>query len=292
MEERSRRLRLKLQGWIRYFALADFGSIFETLDGWLRRRLRMVYWRQWKRPRTRQRKLRALGLPGLPDAESVPGWVNTWDGAVDHFEVALDPGEVATRVKAKLAALPAAERTHWDSVLATNGFPADTLRFFAVSLDAEGRPIPVMSTDPAMLLLLEDLSPAREADVLRSFGLPYPVGLFVDGLGPLVANDAYAPPAVWQMFERDLYHSPRVVWGREINILVAALARRQPPDARAVLAQTLDAVERSGFRHAELWSYRIDSAGTGLRPVRYGTGSDVQLWSLTDLAVQYLLGGH
>ena len=94
------------------------------------------------------------------------------------------------------------------------------------------------------------------------------------------------------MFERDLYHSPRVVWGREINILVAALARRQPPDARAVLAQTLDAVERSGFRHAELWSYRIDSAATGLRPVRYGTGSDVQLWSLTDLAVQYLLGGH
>ena len=63
MEERIRRLRLKLQGWIRYFALADAGSIFETLDGWLRRRLRMVYWRQWKRPRTRKRKLRALGMP-------------------------------------------------------------------------------------------------------------------------------------------------------------------------------------------------------------------------------------
>jgi len=47
------------------------------------------------------------------------------------------------------------------------------------------------------------------------------------------------------------------------------------------------AVDRSGLRHAELWSYRIDNGR--LVPTRYGTSSDVQLWSLTDLAVQYLL---
>jgi RNA-directed DNA polymerase len=63
MEERIRRLRLRLQGWIRYFALADTTSVFEELDEWLRRRLRMVYWRQWKRPRTRRRNLKALGMP-------------------------------------------------------------------------------------------------------------------------------------------------------------------------------------------------------------------------------------
>ena len=246
---------------------------------------------------TIDRELRALGLPGLPGADSVLAWVDTWDDALEHFEVTLAPADVVKRVRAKLASLPPAERTHWDSVLARSGYPADTLRFFALSLDADGRPIPVMTTDPAMLLLLGDppLPAAREADLLRSFVLPYPVGLFVDGLGPLAANDAYASPAVWAMFERDLYHSPRVVWGREVNVLLAALARRPPPPpgARAVLAQTLDAVERSGFRHAELWSYRIDSVagggGGGLRPVRYGTGSDVQLWSLTDLAVQFLL---
>jgi len=122
---------------------------------------------------------------------------------------------------------------------------------------------------------------------LRPFLLPYPVGLFVDGLGPLAANDAYASPAVWQMFERDLYHSPRVVWGREVNVVLAALARR---GASPALDSLLGAVERSGLRHAELWSYRIDSAG--LHPMRYGTSSDVQLWSLTDLAVQYLLNPH
>ena len=63
MEERLRRLRLRLQGWVAYFALADTASVFEGLDEWLRRRLRMVYWRQWKRGRTRRRNLRALGMP-------------------------------------------------------------------------------------------------------------------------------------------------------------------------------------------------------------------------------------
>jgi hypothetical protein len=46
-------------------------------------------------------------------------------------------------------------------------------------------------------------------------------------------------------------------------------------------------VNSSGLRHAELWSYVIEN--NALRPVRYGSSGDVQLWSLTDLAVQFLL---
>ena len=49
----------------------------------------------------------------------------------------------------------------------------------------------------------------------------------------------------------------------------------------------LAAVDASGLRHNELWSY--DISGGRLRPVRYGTSSDVQLWSCTDLAVQFAL---
>jgi hypothetical protein len=113
------------------------------------------------------------------------------------------------------------------------------------------------------------------------------VGLFVNGLGPLTANDAYASPAVWQMFEHDLYHSPRVVWGRDVNTLLVAVARRG--SATPLLGAVVNAVEQSGFRHAELWSYEITGGAPPLRPIRYGTGSDVQLWSLTDLAVQFLL---
>jgi hypothetical protein len=86
------------------------------------------------------------------------------------------------------------------------------------------------------------------------------------------------------MFEKDLYHSPRVVWGREVNVLLAALATRNRPGA---VDSIRSAVARSGLQYAELWSYKFD--GGALRAVRYGSSSDVQLWSLTDLAVQYLL---
>ena len=52
-----------IRGWTAYFALADTPSIFEELDEWLRRRLRQVRWKEWKRPRARARNLRALGIP-------------------------------------------------------------------------------------------------------------------------------------------------------------------------------------------------------------------------------------
>ncbi|WP_198592149.1 group II intron reverse transcriptase/maturase [Kyrpidia spormannii] len=63
MEERIRRLNTYLGGWIGYFALAETPSTFEEIEGWIRRRLRMCLWKQWKRVRTRYRELRALGLP-------------------------------------------------------------------------------------------------------------------------------------------------------------------------------------------------------------------------------------
>ncbi len=228
--------------------------------------------------------LRLMGEPGLPDAGAAARAVAAWRGVDHHFAVALAPADVEARIRARLAALPPDERGHWETVLARAGFPTDTLRFPALSLDAEGQPIPVMSTDPAMWLLLQNLGPAREAELLRPFLLAYPVGLLIDGVGPVAANDAYATPAVWDMLERDRYHSPRVVWGREVNLLLSVLADR---NQRMALDTVLTAVQRSGLRHAELWSYQM--AGGTLRPVRYGSSSDVQLWNLTDLAVQFLL---
>ena len=230
--------------------------------------------------------LRAMGQPGIENAAEIARAAETWRGTARHFMVALAPADVEARVGAKLASLPAAERAHWEAVVTRSGFPSDTLRFPAVSLDSAGRPIPVMSTDPAMWLLLERQDDARESELLRPFLLPYPVGLFIDGLGLAVANDAYAAPAVWKMFEGDLYHSPRVVWGREVSVLLAALAQggRNRPGA---IDSVRSAVARSGLQYAELWSYKFE--GGVLRPVRYGSSSDVQLWSLTEIAVQYLL---
>jgi RNA-directed DNA polymerase len=50
-------------GWIGYFRLSDARSVFEELDEWLRRRLRQLVWKRWKRGKTRWRELVKLGIP-------------------------------------------------------------------------------------------------------------------------------------------------------------------------------------------------------------------------------------
>jgi group II intron reverse transcriptase/maturase len=50
-------------GWTAYFALAETPTPFEELDGWLRRRLRQVRWKEWRRVRTKVRYLMAAGIP-------------------------------------------------------------------------------------------------------------------------------------------------------------------------------------------------------------------------------------
>ena len=55
-------LRPLLQGWINYFQLAEVKGIFEELDGWIRRKIRCIFWRQWKRPHTRAKRLMRRGL--------------------------------------------------------------------------------------------------------------------------------------------------------------------------------------------------------------------------------------
>ena len=51
-----------VQGWVNYFKLADMKGLLTKMDEWARRRIRAVYWKQWKRVRTRYRILRKLKL--------------------------------------------------------------------------------------------------------------------------------------------------------------------------------------------------------------------------------------
>lgn len=51
-----------IKGWINYFKLAEVKCFAEELDGWIRRRLRLILWRQWKRPWTRRKRLMKAGL--------------------------------------------------------------------------------------------------------------------------------------------------------------------------------------------------------------------------------------
>ena len=235
--------------------------------------------------------------------------IDVWRGAVQHFWVRFDRAQYMSLVQSKMSSLPASEQTFWKGVLESNKNLPNRLEFLALSLDESGKPLRVLNTDPATLLFLENHTQKIIADheqpgdvdkLINALLIPYPVGLFVENLGSLCANDAYASTAVQQKFEKDQYHSPRVVWGREENLFTLGLmkeiveARKSKNEnldsyirsLEAALNQTRKAVESSGLKHNELWSYEIRDGK--LMPVRYGSTSDIQLWNLTDLSIQFL----
>jgi len=63
MEQRIKELNQYLTGWGGYYVLADTPSVFQGLDSWIRRRLRMCLWKQWKKPKTKVKRLVSLGIP-------------------------------------------------------------------------------------------------------------------------------------------------------------------------------------------------------------------------------------
>jgi RNA-directed DNA polymerase len=62
MEYRLMKLRLYLRGWINYFGIANTYQQCVDLDEWIRRRVRMCYWKQWRRPRTKVSNLVKRGV--------------------------------------------------------------------------------------------------------------------------------------------------------------------------------------------------------------------------------------
>jgi len=79
-----------LRGWIGYFRLAKVKAVFEELDGWIRRKLRNILWRQWKRPWTRARQLMQRGL------DKARAWTSAtngrgpwWNAGASHMNDAV-----------------------------------------------------------------------------------------------------------------------------------------------------------------------------------------------------------
>ena len=62
-EYRAMKLAQFIRGWVNYFKLADMQSLLRRTDGWLRRRIRAVYWKQWKKISTRYHMIEKYGTP-------------------------------------------------------------------------------------------------------------------------------------------------------------------------------------------------------------------------------------
>jgi RNA-directed DNA polymerase len=79
-----------LRGWIAYFRLSQVRARLEELDQWLRRRLRCILWRQWKRARTRFKQLVRLGVSREQAAAGAySGHGSWWSAGASHMNLAI-----------------------------------------------------------------------------------------------------------------------------------------------------------------------------------------------------------
>ena len=77
MEQVVQKLRPYILDWRAYFGLAQTPYVWRTLDGWIRRRLRALQLKQWKRGSTMIRELRALGAR-MENAKQVARNAGSW----------------------------------------------------------------------------------------------------------------------------------------------------------------------------------------------------------------------
>jgi RNA-directed DNA polymerase len=79
-----------LRGWINYFRLAETKGFAEEIDQWVRRRLRLILWRQWKRPWTRFKRLMKFGIAEERAARSAFNGRGPWyNSGASHMNQAL-----------------------------------------------------------------------------------------------------------------------------------------------------------------------------------------------------------
>jgi RNA-directed DNA polymerase len=79
-----------LRGWVAYYRLSEVKSALETLDQWIRRKLRVIIWRQWKRPRTRAARLMQAGLDReRAQVSATNGRGPWWNAGASHMNQAM-----------------------------------------------------------------------------------------------------------------------------------------------------------------------------------------------------------
>jgi RNA-directed DNA polymerase len=102
-------LQPQLRGWAGYFSIAETRGVFDELDQWIRRKLRCMEWRKWKRPRRRMQRLTALGLDRERARSSAfNGRGPWWNAGASHMNVALP-----TAYFRKLGLVSLMEEVNW-----------------------------------------------------------------------------------------------------------------------------------------------------------------------------------
>ncbi len=235
-----------------------------------------------------------LGGYGPVDAAQAIAAAQVWEcQAPGYFAVARDAEQARDAVH-----IHAAE-TGADPAAALASLPAAPLQFHALALADDGQAIPVMHSDLGYALMLQTPPAAMIERELRAIMRPFPAGLMT-GVGLLVANGAYAEPAVRTLFGQQCYHGA-VVWSWQQALLAAGLARQRlrddlPAGTHALLAAAEHSLwqviaRTQALGNSELWSwqwcddaYHVHAFGPGYPTVDESNAA--QLWSTVYLAVR------
>jgi len=176
--------------------------------------------------------------------------------------------------------------------------PAQPLRFYAIALDGEGRPIPILHSDEGFRLLFGQPDAASVGDEVAALLRPFPAGLMTDA-GMVVANPAYADAGTWPRFSAHAYHGT-VIWAWQQAVMAAGLqrqlarsdltpaARQQLQSAQATLWRAIHAAD--AVRTSELWSWtyrdgRYQVEPFGAQGAHEDESNAAQLWSTVFLAL-------
>ncbi len=95
-EHRAMKLKQFIRGWVNYFAMADMKQLLRSTDEWLRRKIRAIYWKQWKKVKTRYRMIKKFGMPEWKVHEMANCRKGIWRAAIMLNSV-LTNKEIARR---------------------------------------------------------------------------------------------------------------------------------------------------------------------------------------------------
>jgi hypothetical protein len=242
------------------------------------------------------RAIAALGRAGwLAAAPQADAWAEVWERqACRLFRVTI------AAAQARQAAVRLASELQVDPAAAVQSLAGDgPIEFSALSLDAEGRPVPVLHCDFSFSLLFQRPDACTLERELGAMMRPFPAGLMTDA-GMVVANAVHAATALRPSFGPDRYHGA-VVWSWQQAAVAAGIARQLTRDdlpvatlqclreAQAALWKVILAT-RDGA-NGELWSWRFTEGRFQVRPFGPETQSAdesnaAQLWSTVYLAVR------
>lgn len=219
----------------------------------------------------------------------------TWQRHAPRFFVASLPSDTARDQVARYA-----RRIGIRSTPALEALGENPVSFHAVALDEAGAPVPILNSDESFALLFLDMAPERVEHIVTTLMRPFPAGLMT-GVGPVVANPAYAADDLEPEFGRDRYHGT-VIWSWQQAVLATGIARQlERADLTASACAALlrarehldSAMARAhAVRGSELWSWSQNDGRYIVEPFGQRAGdvtesNAAQLWSTVHLYTPY-----